>query len=208
MDTAPTTTLRPVLSDTLPLERLVASAWARTAVLVLAGALVSAATAQIRIPLGFTPVPITAGTFGVLVAAAALGPWRGAASQALYVAFGMLGLPYFAGGPEGGSGLEVVFSTSGGYFAGYIIVGFVVGALARRGWDRGFLSAAGVVGLGSAIILATGTLWLGLVQQLGPVEAFTQGALPFLIGDALKTLAAAGVLPLAWRLIGESRESE
>lgn len=83
MDTAPAATLRPVLSDTLPLERVLSSAWARTAVLVLAGALVSAVTAQIRIPLGFTPVPITGGTFGVLLATAALGPWRGAASQAV-----------------------------------------------------------------------------------------------------------------------------
>lgn len=207
MDTAPSTTARPVLGDAL-LERVIASTWARTVVLVLAGAMITAVASQVRFPLPFTPVPITLGTFGVLVATAALGPWRGAASQGVYVAFGVAGLPYFAGGPAGGSGLEVVTGTSGGYFAGFVVAGVVVGALARRGWDRGPVGAAAVLGLGSAIILGLGAAWLGVVADLSATRAFVDGALPFLLGDALKTVGAAAVLPLAWWAIGEPHESD
>lgn len=203
MPTAPTTTARPVLGEALPLERAVASVWVRTAVLVLAGALLTAAASQIRIPLGFSPVPITGGTFGVLLAGAALGPWRGAASQGLYVVFGVVGMPYFAGGEQGLSGVDVVLGSSGGYFVGFIVAAALTGALARRGWDRGVLGTAVAFAAGGVLILALGTAWLAVVAELGTVEALVQGALPFLIGDALKAAAAAALLPLAWKAIGE-----
>lgn len=205
MTIAASTTARPVLGDALGLRRVVASTWARTAVLVLAGALLTAAASQIRIPLGFSPVPITGGTFGVLLAGAALGPWRGAASQALYVAFGLVGLPYFAGGAQGTSGAEVVLGSSGGYFAGFVLAAALTGALARRGWDRGPLRTAAAFAAGGAIILALGTVWLAVVADLAPGEALVRGALPFLVGDALKALAAAALLPAAWRLVGDAR---
>ncbi len=71
------------------------------ALLVVGGSLIVAGLAQIRIPLPFTPVPLTGQTLGVLLVAAALGSSRGAASLALYLVEGLLGLPVFAGGPLG-----------------------------------------------------------------------------------------------------------
>lgn len=210
MHTAPPAAARPVLVETLPLERALASATVRIALLVVAGALLTAAASQIRIPLGFTPVPITGGTFGVLLAGAALGPARGAASQGVYVAFGVLGLPFFAGGEEGGTGLQVVFGSSGGYFLGFILAAALTGWLARRGWDRGPLGTFGAFAAGSALILGLGAVWLPLAvpEPMSAGEALVQGALVFVPGDALKALAAAGLLPLAWKAIGEPPERD
>ncbi len=87
------------LADVLPGSR------ARDVALVIGFALLTALSAQVVIPLGFTPVPITGQTFAVLLAGGLLGARRGAASQALYLGLGAIGLPFFA---EGTGGWEVV----------------------------------------------------------------------------------------------------
>src|SRR5579864_2125911 len=74
--------------------------------------LLTAVLAQIRIPLPFTPVPLTGQTFAVLLAGAALGSRRGFLSQALYLAEGAAGLPVFAGAV---GSLAHLFGPTGGY---------------------------------------------------------------------------------------------
>ncbi|HUM28173.1 MAG TPA: biotin transporter BioY, partial [Anaerolineales bacterium] len=69
--------------------------WLRDLLLIVFGSLFVAALAQVEIPLPFTPVPITGQTFGVLIIGAALGSRRGAMSLALYLAEGIVGLPFF-----------------------------------------------------------------------------------------------------------------
>src|SRR5512144_2046009 len=59
----------------------------------------TAVAAQISIPLPFTPVPFTFQPMVVLVGAAALGSRLGVASQLLYLALGLAGLPVFAWSP-------------------------------------------------------------------------------------------------------------
>jgi len=172
--------------------------------LVVGGALLTAACAQISIPLQpFSPVPITGQTFAVLLVAAALGPLRGTASLALYVVGG-LGLPFYA---EGASGAQVIFGATGGYLLAFPLAGAVVGALAARGWDRTPWGTAGAFLAGSAIIYALGVPWLAVVAGFNLAEALTRGMLPFLPGDLLKAVLAAGLLPVAWRLAkrGERR---
>ena len=67
------------------------SAAIRTTVLVVGFALLTAALAQWKLTLSFTPVPITGQTLGVLLAGGTLG-WRsGAASQLLYWLMGLTG---------------------------------------------------------------------------------------------------------------------
>ncbi|MCX5726738.1 MAG: biotin transporter BioY, partial [Candidatus Saganbacteria bacterium] len=63
--------------------------------------ILTAAGAFVRIPLPFTPVPLTLQTFFVLLAGAVLGRKLGLLSQAGYVILGMLGLPIFAGAAGG-----------------------------------------------------------------------------------------------------------
>ena len=108
------TTLAPtLLSRSLPrLDRRV-----RDTLLIVGGSLCVAGMAQVRIPLPFTPIPITGQTFAVLLVGVALGSRRGAASLALYLLMGLAGLPFFAGGA---SGMAYVLGPTGGYLVGFI----------------------------------------------------------------------------------------
>src|ERR1044071_201748 len=110
-----------------------AAGWLRNVILILLGALLVAALAQIEIPLLFTPVPITGQTFGVLLVGAALGSKRGAASLISYLMLGTIGLPFFAGGAHG---LNILIGATGGYLIGFIIAAYVIGFLAEKGLER------------------------------------------------------------------------
>lgn len=169
----------------------------RSVALVIGAALLTAASAQLVIPLWFSPVPISGQTFAVLLTAAALGPLRAVAAQGLYLGLGAVGLPFFAGGE---SGVQVFAGSTGGYLVGFVVAAWVVGALARRGLDRTPHGTFVAFAAGSLVIYAFGLAWLAVVTggTLGQVLAW--GLTPFLIGDALKALLAAGLLPIAWRL--------
>lgn len=182
---------RPVLADLLP------RAMVRDVALVVAAALLTALCAQIRIPLPFSPVPLTGSTFAVLLTAAALGPLRGTLGQALYVLLGLVGLPFFTGGE---SGWQYATGATGGYLVGFVVAAAVVGVCARRGLDRSVWGTLVAFALGSLVIYAFGVPWLARVADLAPLDALRSGALVFLPGDALKAALAAGLLPAAWRL--------
>jgi len=182
-----------VLADALPRSR------ARDVTLVVAAALLTAACAQISIPVPGSPVPVTGQTFAVLLTGAALGSNRGAAGQALYVLLGLVGLPFYS---EGASGPDVVFGATGGYLLGFIVAGWAVGRLAERRLDRSPRTALPVFGVGQLIIYALGVPWLAVSADLTPVEAIEKGFLPFIVGGIVKMLAASALLPAAWRLVG------
>jgi biotin transport system substrate-specific component len=184
---------RPVLADLLPRAVL------RDIALVVAAALLTALCAQIRIPLPFSPVPLTGQTFAVLLTAAALGPLRGVAGQVLYVLLGLAGLPFFAGGE---SGWAYASGATGGYLVGFVVAAAVVGLCARRRLDRTPLGTVVAFVLGTLVIYAFGVPWLAATTDFTPAEALRNGALVFLPGDAIKAALAAGLLPAAWRLVG------
>jgi biotin transport system substrate-specific component len=168
----------------------------RDLLLVVTGSLMVAALAQVAIPLlPFTPVPITGQTFGVLLVGAALGSKRGAASLGLYTLEGALGLPFFAAGASGLNGPTV------GYLLGFVAAAFVVGWLAERGMDRRIRTSLLPFLAGTALIYLLGAAWLAGYLHLTPQEAFAKGVLPFLLGDALKMIAAGLALPAAWKLV-------
>lgn len=184
-------TPRRVLADLLP------GAVARDVGLVIAVAALTALAAQVRIPLPGSPVPITGSTFAVLLGAAAVGPLRGGLAQGLYVLVGLAGLPVFTGGE---AGVAYAVGATGGYLIGFVVASVVVGALARRGADRRTFGAAGAFVAGSLVIYALGVPWLAQVASMPLREALWNGAGVFLVGDALKALAAGALLPAAWRL--------
>src|SRR5215211_9279070 len=74
-----------------------AAAWQRHVFMIIAGVVLIAASAQVSIPLPFTPVPITGQTFGVLFSSALLGFRRSLITLAIYLSIGALGAPVFAG---------------------------------------------------------------------------------------------------------------
>lgn len=184
---------RRVLADLLPGSLL------RDVLLVVGAAALTGLAAQVLIPLPFTPVPITLQTFTVLLSGAALGPVRGTASMLLYLVVGVAGFGWFA---EGRSGMAF---PSFGYIVGFVVAAALVGALARRGADRGVLGTIGLMVAGNLVIYAIGLPWLTVALGVDLATGLELGVTPFLIGDALKIALAAGLLPIAWRLAGDSR---
>jgi biotin transport system substrate-specific component len=169
----------------------------KSVVLVVAFSLFIALSAQVVIPLPFTPVPITLQTFAVLLTGALLGSRLGAAAVLAYLVEGAAGLPFFRGG--NGGWLYLAVSPTAGYLLAYPLAAFLTGWLAERGWDRKFLTAAAAIGLGSLVILFGG--WLGLLRFYTPVQAFALGVAPFIIGDIVKIALAAAALPSGWALL-------
>ncbi len=176
-----------VLADVVP------RTWVRQLVLVVGGAAFVGLAAQIAIPLPFTPVPLTLQTFAVLLTGAALGSMRGAISMALYAVVGMVGVPWFA---QGSSGYA---APSFGYILGFIVAAFIVGRIAENGATRSVPRTAGLMIIGNLVIYAIGVTWLKFALGVDFATAIALGATPFLIGDAIKIAAAAGLLPLTWR---------
>lgn len=167
--------------------------------LILAGALLIYLTAKVSIPVPGSPVPFTLQNFGILVVGGALGLRRGGIAALLYVALGVVGLPFFA---EGKGGVQVIVGATGGYLVGFVVAAALVGRLAELGWDRRIGGAIGATALGTAVIYAIGVPWLAVVTGMSAGEAIATGLLPFLVGDIVKLLAAAAVFPAAWWVVG------
>ena len=164
----------------------------------------TAAAAQISIPLPFTPVPVTFQPMVVLVGGAVLGARLGMTSQLLYLALGIAGWPVFAASPLLPQGAARLFGPTGGYLMALPFAAFVVGALAERGFDRRYATAAAAMVVGLLVVFAGGVLWLGLFAQPGRGlgTALAAGFTPFIVADVLKVLVAAAVMPALWRLTG------
>jgi biotin transport system substrate-specific component len=176
---------------------------ARVAAMLFVAAL-TAAAAQVSVPLPFTPVPLTLQPMIVLLGAAALGSRLGPASQVLYLAAGIAGLPVFAASPILPQGAARLLGPTGGYLIAYPLAAFVVGHLAERGFDRRYLTSVAAMTAGLAIIFASGVLWLAFAAQPAPAglrAAVGAGLLPFLPGDAVKLFVAAAALPSLWRFL-------
>lgn len=173
------------------------NSFVRHAQLVVGGSLLLALSAQISIPLWFTPVPITGQTLGVLLVGAVLGSRRGALAIVLYLIEGGSGLPFFAGG---GSGWATFSGTTGGYLIGFVAAAYAVGWLAERGWDRRFWTAAAAMLVGEFFIYLIGVPWLAYF--VGARDALPLGMFPFIPGDIAKLVIAALVLPSTWSLVG------
>ncbi len=171
----------------------------REALTVLAAAAFISLMAQIRIPLPFTPVPITGQTLAVLLVGACLGSRRGGISVLVYLLEGSLGLPVFAGFM---SGVFHLLGPTGGYLFGFLPGACLVGILSERGWDKKWHTNLISMLLGSLVIYFSGVAWLGL--YVGFDKALILGFFPFIPGDLIKILLAASLLPLAWKIIRPS----
>lgn len=177
-----------VLGDALPGARI------RDLLLVLAGAGLTALCAQVSIHVPGSPVPVTAQTLGVVLAGAALGSWRGLASQALYLLLG-LALPIYAGGT---SGAGVLWGASGGYIVGFILAAGLVGWAAEHGADRLWKLAAVVFALGQLTIFGIGVPWLKVSAGLSWTAAIHEGFTIFIVGGVVKAVMAGVLMPTAW----------
>lgn len=191
-----TDTLAIPSADPVVLADLIPGTLVRDVLLVVGAAGFVGLLAQISFVLPFTPVPITGQTLGVLVAGTALGLKRGVAAMLLYAAVGVAGVPWFANQQSGYVGATF------GYILGFVLCTAAVGYLAERGVDRSVLKSVPAMLLGAVIIYGTGVIWLGVSLHVGAAKAISLGLTPFLVGDAIKVLLAALLLPGAWKLAG------
>ena len=161
--------------------------------------LLTASLAQLRIPLPFTPVPLTGQTFAVLLSGAALGRRRAFLSQALYLFEGAAGLPVFSGGA---AHIAHLLGPTGGYLWSYPFVAGLLGWLVERGASRRAWKLASALAFSDVLILISGTLWLRHFFAIPYREAAIQGFWPFLIGDALKVALVGIALPRVLERLG------
>jgi biotin transport system substrate-specific component len=150
-------------------------------------AALTAASAQLRIPLPFTPVPLTLQVFIVLLCGAVLGRGRGVAAQAIYVTLGAVGLPVFTGAA---AGLAYLLGPTGGYLMGFVLAPLCVATVMGR-TSASPARLAGAMAAGVAVIYACGWAWLAFGLHLGIIKAFYAGVLPFIGIDIFKAAAAA-----------------
>jgi biotin transport system substrate-specific component len=168
--------------------------------LIVGFTLLTTLGAQLRIPLPFTPVPVTLQTLMVLLAGAMLGGTRGALSQALYAGWGMAGVPLFA---YGTAGLAVIAGPTGGYIIGFVIAAALVGRMIGRAHT--LFAQVVVFSVGTLTILFAGWVHLALIYTGGDAgRAFVLGVLPFLPGGALKVIAATAIWR-AWTVVRKGR---
>ncbi len=161
----------------------------RNIILAIAGSLLLTLSAKVQIP--FYPVPLTLQTLVVLLIGFTYGPKLAGATIGIYFAQGALGLPVFAGNP----------AVTGGYLAGFMVAAIVCGWLAQKGWDRRWATMLASMVIGNIIIYAFGATWLSTV--IGFEKAIQAGVLPFLLGDAVKIVAAAVLVPAVWKQVNK-----
>jgi len=166
-------------------------------VLIIGGSLLIGLCAQVAIPLGFSPVPVTGQTFAVLMIGALFGARRGGLAVLAYIIEGAAGLPVFA---LGRAGLAVLLSPTGGYLVGFVAAAYITGLLAERGWDRRVGTTVLAMVLGNAGIYAFGLVWLCCLFGINKL-VLVVGLYPFIVGDFLKIALAAILLPSGWRLL-------
>lgn len=188
MSSAVLTPTRIVLADLVPGARV------RDAALVVAGAGLVGAAAQVSIVTPLSPVPFTLQTLAVLVVGASLGTVRGLLSTLVYLAVGLAGVPWFAAHTSGWAG------PSFGYILGFVAAAGLVGSLAKRGADRHVLSTVLLMAAGTLVVYVVGTTWLAVDLNVSAAKAIELGVRPFLITDAIKVGLAALAFPAAWKL--------
>ena len=163
------------------------------AALAFAASLFVALCAHAIVPLPFTPVPVTLSDLAVVLVGLVLGPVTGFMALAMYLLEGATGMPVFS--PSGPGGLAQLLGPTGGYLMAYPFAAAAAGALFQVLKRPANFIAAFVSALtGSAILMTSGVVWLGFVLHLHSAQAFRLGALPFLPGQAVKLLVAAGIV--------------
>ena len=184
------------------LNGITASRGGRLALALSANALL-VICAHASVPLFFTPIPLTLQTFAVVLTGLLLGPSLALSATLLYLAEGAMGLPVFS--PAGVGGAMQLFGISGGFLMSYPVAaagaGFIVRAFGSRFSRFGAAIVAGTAA--TVVILLCGGLWIGHLSQSNWQTTATIGVVPFLPGEVIKIIAAAGAYASLRRFVKE-----
>ncbi|MBL8830840.1 MAG: biotin transporter BioY [Rhodospirillales bacterium] len=170
--------------------------FARSAILAVVGSALLWASAKAQVPMW--PVPMTMQSCAILFIGFAYGSRLGAATVALYLFQGAIGLPVFAGTPEKGIGLAYMMGTTGGFLAGFLLVAALLGHLAERGWGRTLAGTAAAMAVGTVLLFVPGVAWLATFVGFEKAVAF--GLTPFVAGAVVKAALAVALVGAARRM--------
>jgi biotin transport system substrate-specific component len=162
-------------------------------VMALVGAALIGLAAQIKIPLPWTPVPITGQTFAVLLAGVLWGAQGGALATTVYLLLGGIGIPWFAGAAGGAAYFA---GPTAVYLIGFIPAAYCTGLLYNRfAWARQLPGLVLVMTCANFIFIhGTGMIWLGCITGIHDIaKLLALGTLPFISGDLVKIAVAAAV---------------
>ncbi|MGD9014517.1 MAG: biotin transporter BioY [Candidatus Omnitrophota bacterium] len=161
-------------------------------ILALAMAFLTGLTAQIRIYLPFSPVPVTGQVFAVLLSGVICGGVFGSLSQLIYIGLGIAGLSWFAAFSPASAHLFA--SATGGYLIGFVIAPLLIGGYTDRYIGaRAFFSQIKLMMLGVGVIYVSGAVVLALVMKLTFWQTMLQGVIPFILIDLIKAALAASI---------------
>ena len=150
--------------------------------LALAGTIILAISAKIKIP--FVPVPMTMQTFVVLSIGIVFGWKLGVATIALYLFEGIIGLPVFSGTPEKGIGFVYFTGPTMGYLLGFVVAVYLAG---KFNYDKNILKNFIKILFSTSFIYILGLVWLGILIGWDK-PLFKLGAQPFLLAELFKIL--------------------
>jgi len=183
---------------------------AEDVLLALAGTVLLAISAKIKVP--FYPVPMTLQTLAVMAIAAAYGLRLGVITVLAYLGEGLLGLPVFTNTPPAVAGPTYFLGPTSGFLAGFVVLALIVGYAVDRGWDRSVPRLFAALLVADAAVFALGFDWLAVFLPLpgggmgiGAAKAFAGGVTPFLLGDLLKVVLVALAVPAVWALVSPKR---
>ena len=174
------------------------AAFLKMALLALGGTALIALSAQVSVP--FYPVPMTLQTLVILIVGLTFGARLGAATLALYLAEGAMGLPVFAGGASA----PALIGPTAGFLFGFAGMAWLAGLAADRSLARGFVTTALCCVVIAGLLYLPGAAWPMAVAELTGVSGKWVGVSathvwaswvsPFLFGDVIKAVVAAMVV--------------
>jgi biotin transport system substrate-specific component len=166
-------------------------------ILALSFACITGLLAQVRFYIPWSPVPLTGQTFAVLLSAVVLGKWWGGISQSIYLGVGIAGVPWFAGL---NGGFAYFMGPTGGYLIGFILAAFFLGyyidsyVKSRKYWTMFAIMIVANFGIvfGMGLLQLYG--WFSLTgTSIDLWGLLMMGLIPFIIGDTIKVVIAAGI---------------
>lgn len=155
------------------------------------------------LPVPLIPVPVTAQTFGLMLAGCLIGARRAALSMLLLLVLVAIGLPLLSGGR---GGLGVFVGPSAGFLFGWPLAALAIGFLTshfRKSWVG--LFAANLLG-GIVVLYCCGIPVIAVVSEV-PISTAALGALAFIPGDIVKAALAAFTASAVRRAYPESKET-
>jgi biotin transport system substrate-specific component len=160
---------------------------------------ITGACARLRIYLPFTPVPVTAQVFAVILSGALLGKEYGSLSQLFYITLGIFGIPWFVIGPLG---------PTGGYLLGFIVAPYLIGFILEKCRRKHYMAVFLSMLAGVSLIYIFGLLHFTLFTKQSIIRSFPQAVLPFIPFDILKAAAAAGTAGLVLKRVSKKEPKQ